>query len=265
MLVSFPSAGHTLQGHLHRPEGEGPFPAVMWSHGSEREPGSRSELGAFYASAGYALFIPHRRGHGRSPGEHFETSLGPKLLGMPRARAIEALIELHERHFEDTLAALRWLTRQPFVDCGRVALSGVSHGGIQTLLAAEADGGARAYVPFAPGATGWNGNPELQARLLVAVDSARSPIFLIQAANDYSLGPGEILGEALRNKGGLNLARVYPAYRETTQDGHGAFACSGSDKWGSDVLAFLAAAFALPSARRRRAASNGRASSVASR
>jgi dienelactone hydrolase len=227
---------------VHLPDGDGPFPGVMWNHGSEREPGSQDELGDFYTSAGYALFVPHRRGHGRSPGEHFEDTLGPQLLRMPRASAIEALIALHERQLQDTLDALDWLTSQPFVDRARVAVSGVSHGGIQTLLAAEAGAPARAYVPFAPGATGWEGNPELHSRLLLAVERSRAPIFLLQSANDHSLGPSKILGEALAKKQGLNRARVYPAYGETPNAGHGSFACSGSDVWGADVLPFLSAA-----------------------
>jgi carboxymethylenebutenolidase len=243
-------------GTLQRPEGDGPFSAVLWCHGSERRPGPQDDLAAFYTSAGYVFFAPHRRGHGVAPGAHFEDELGPELVRLPRADAIEALIRAHERRLEDTLAALRWLAEQPFVDAERVALSGVSHGGIQTLLAAEAGAGASAYVPFAPGATGWDGNPELQARLLLAAERAERPIFLIQAANDHSLGPSEVLGGVLRAKDGLNRARVYPAFGT---DGHGVFACSGAEVWGADVLAFLAEAL------RPRRASSGRASSAPSR
>ena len=263
MLVSFSSGGRTLEGYLHRPEGDGPFPAVVWNHGSEREPGSQEELGRFYASAGYALFVPHRRGHGRSPGEYFQDALEPQLRRMSRAAAVEALIGLHERALQDTLVALRWLARQPFVDASRVAMSGVSHGGIQTLLAAEAGAPARAFVPFAPAATAWDGNPELQARLLRAVERARPPIFLIQAANDHSLGPSRLLGKALASKGGLNGVRVYPAYGTTPDSGHGAFACSGAEVWGADVVSFLA--LAVATARRPRRRSSGRPSMVATR
>ena len=75
-------------------------------------------------------------------------------------------------------------------------MSGVSHGGVQTLLAAEADAGAQAYVPFAPAAMAWEGNPELHERLVQAVRGAQAPIFLVQAANDYSLGPSTVLGRS---------------------------------------------------------------------
>jgi hypothetical protein len=39
--------------------------------------------------------------------------------------------------------------------------------------------------------------------------------------------------------GAPNRAKVYPAYGETRQSGHGAFACQGTNVWGGDVLAFI--------------------------
>ena len=123
MLVSFRSGGDTLRGYLHRPEGNGPFPAIAWNHGSERSPGPRDELGEFYTSAGYVLFVPHRRGHGRSPGEHLAGALRSRAGTEPRDRIIAALIELHELHLQDVLAAANWLWRQPFVDASRMAMS----------------------------------------------------------------------------------------------------------------------------------------------
>ena len=127
-------------------------------------------------------------------------------------------------------------------------MSGVSHGAIQTLLAAESDAGMGAYVPFAPAAIAWEGNPELHARLLRAVRQAAAPVFLVQAANDHSLGPSEVLGAELQRMGARNRAAVYPPYGRTTDDGHGAFACRGMAVWGEDVRAFLAAALADRSA-----------------
>jgi dienelactone hydrolase len=239
MLVSFPGAEDTLRGYLHTPAGSGPFPAVVWNHGSERSPGPRDELGRFYTAAGYVLFVPHRRGHGRSPGDHFADALRSRARVEPRERVIAALIAVHELHVADVLAAADWLARRPFVDGDRMVMSGVSHGGIQTVLAAEARAGMRAYVPFAPGAIAWTGNPELHDRLRRAVVSADAPMFLLQARNDYSLGPSRVLGAELRRVGARNRTRVYPAYGETRAAGHGDFACRGTDVWGTDVRGFL--------------------------
>jgi carboxymethylenebutenolidase len=235
-LVSFPSGELTLRGFLYRPEGAGPFPAVVWNHGSEQLPGSRPELGAFYASAGYALFAPHRRGHGRSDGEYPLDALRALVTA---DTVVDAVIELHDLYLKDTTAAVEWLAVQPDVDAARMAMSGVSHGAIQALLAAEADLPTRAYLPFAPAAMAWDDSPALHERLARAVRQASAPIFLLQAENDYSLGPSEVLGEELERKGAPNRARVYPPYGSSQAAGHGDFACLGTDVWGSDVRAFL--------------------------
>lgn len=159
-----------------------------------------------------------------------------------REELIERVIKIHEIALRDTIAATRWLTGLPFVDADRVFMSGASHGGVQTLLAAEADLGARAYVAFAPGAIGWPGNPELHARLVRATRAAVAPILVAQARNDIDLGPSRTLGAVLRAKGGLNAASVFAPYGGTPEDGHSGFACEGTDVWGETVLAFLAAA-----------------------
>jgi len=38
--VVFPSGGRQLHGFLWKPEGTGPFRAIVWNHGSEKLPGS---------------------------------------------------------------------------------------------------------------------------------------------------------------------------------------------------------------------------------
>jgi pimeloyl-ACP methyl ester carboxylesterase len=217
------SYGDGLRGLLYGREGN----AVVWNHGSEREPEPRPELAELYLAAGYALFLPHRRGHGLSAGEYPID----ELRGQPRLG--EALVELHERYLADTLQAVGWLEDQ----MGRVAISGVSHGAIQSILAAT-----RPCVAFAPAAMAWSSVPELHSWLLAAVERASGPIFLLQARNDYDLGPAHVLGAALERKGPPNRVRVYPGYGDTAQAGHAGFACLGTGVWGPDVLRFLAAA-----------------------
>jgi dienelactone hydrolase len=234
--VSFPRGEETLRGYLFKPDGTGPFPAIVWNHGSESDAGSHDELGQFFTSAGYVLFVPHRYGHGRSPGEY---ALAAVSRAGSRAEVIVRIIELHELQLQDTLAAAGWLAAQSYVDASRTAMSGVSHGGIQTLLAAEDDARIGAHVAFAPAAMSWRGNPEIQERLLGAVAEARAPIFLIQAENDFDLGPSRVLGEELARKGAPNRARIYPPYGRTQRSGHGDFACLGTEVWGSDVCGFL--------------------------
>lgn len=241
-LVSFPSGALMLHGFLWRPQGRGPFPAILYNHGSEKLPGSFPTLGAFWTGKGCIFFVPHRSGHGRSPGAYIG-DLQEQLRAKESdpARVQHGIVALHERTNADVVAALAWLKRQPGVDAGRIAIAGISYGGIQTVLSAEKELGVRACVAFSPAAMSWRGNPPLRARLLQAVKKAKTPIFLLQAKNDYDLGPSELLGAELQRKGPPNRAKLYPAFgnADDPRDGHGGFAVRGSAVWGADVLAFL--------------------------
>jgi carboxymethylenebutenolidase len=235
--VTFPSGKLQLHGFLWKPDGPGPFPVILWNHGSEKLPGWRPALGAFYTAHNYVFFIPHRRGQGRSPGDYIEDV----LERTPRDERNRRMVELQEAEVEDVVAALSYLKSLPFVDGERIALSGCSYGGIQTLLAGERDLGVKALVPFAPGAMSWERNPILQDRLKQAVDRARAPVFLLQAENDFNLGPSRELGKEAKKKQVDFQSKVYPAFGSSHEDGHGGFCSTATDVWGNDVLVFLEA------------------------
>jgi carboxymethylenebutenolidase len=243
-LVSFPSVDLVLRGYLYKPQGTGPFPAIIWNHGSEKLPGQQPELARFYTKLGFVFFLPHRHGQGRSPGDYIE-DLIEKYAAIEKDRTLvrKYVVRLHEEYNLDVVAAVEWLKGQPFVDQQRLVMSGCSYGGIQTLLAAEKGLGVRAFAPFAPASKSWV-NTELRKRLLEAVLDAKAPLFLIQAQNDFSLGPSEVLGPMIKQKAPPNQARIYPPYGTTPQEGHWDFATKegGINIWGSDVLAFFQAA-----------------------
>jgi hypothetical protein len=81
----------------------------------------------------------------------------------------------------------------------------------------------------------------LRERLKRAVAGARGPVFILQAANDFSTDPVRTLGPVAERKGGRS--KLYPAFGSSEQDGHWAFATlrRGSDVWGGDVMEFLRA------------------------
>ena len=69
--------GQTLVGYVWKPAGDGPFPTLIWNHGSF-QPGTpmgsepklmkRLEpLANFYTGHGYLIFFPSRHGHIESP------------------------------------------------------------------------------------------------------------------------------------------------------------------------------------------------------
>jgi carboxymethylenebutenolidase len=233
--ITFPSGGRELHGFMWKPEGAGPFPAVLWNHGSEKLPGSQPALAKFYTAHSYVFFVPHRRGQGRSPGEYIQDLIAQAPPG-DRARR---MVELQQAEVEDVIAALNYLKSRSFVDPARIVISGCSYGGIQTLLAGEHDLGVKALVPFAPGAMSWDQNVLLQGRLVHAVDLARAPVFLIQAENDYNLSPSHVLSKEAIKKKKQFQSKIYPPFGSTHQDGHWGFCSSATDVWGNDVLAFL--------------------------
>lgn len=233
-LVAFPSASQNLYGFFYVPEGKGPFPAVLWNHGSEKRPGWQPALASFYNSHGFVFFLPHRRGQGKSP--------GPYILDEIRGSGTPlAAVQAQEAANEDVVAAMNWLRAQPEVDASRIVVSGCSFGGIQTLLTAKKGLGARAFIAFAPAAQSW-GNGALDQMLLRAVSQAKAPVFILQAKNDYSLQPTEVLGKIAKASGGQ--AKIYPGFGNTPQEGHWAFATTdaGIAVWGEDVLHFIEAA-----------------------
>lgn len=68
-IVTINAGDRTLHGVLYRPAGPGPFPAVLYNHGSA--PGMLNNqafeaLGPLFASRGWAFFAPYRRGQGLS-------------------------------------------------------------------------------------------------------------------------------------------------------------------------------------------------------
>lgn len=234
--VTFQSGNLQLHGFLWRPNGPGPFPAVLWNHGSEKLPGWRPELGNFYTSHSFVFFIPHRRGQGRSPGDYIEDLV---QQASPWQRA-KRMVDLQEVEVADVVAALNYLKSQSFVDPERIAVSGCSYGGIQTLLVGERDLGVKALVPFAPAAMSWEGNQPLRERLMRAVDDAKAPVFMIQAQNDYNLEPSKVLSKEAVKKHKDFQSKIYPSFGSSHQEGHGKFCATATDVWGADVLSFLA-------------------------
>jgi len=232
--VTFPSGDITLHGVLYKPEGTGPFPAVIYNHGSA--PGMMSEqafaaLGPVFASHGWVFFGPYRRGQGLS------ASAGPYIgdqiaaadkAGGTSAAAATMVRLLETDHLDDQLAALAWLRKQNFVRPNRIAVAGNSFGGIETVLGVERGGYAQS----------WAQAPELQSLMIRAVRNATAPIFFFQASNDFDPSPSKILSAEMNAAGKTYKLKIYPAYGDSSGDGH-TFGYFGSDVWANDVFGFL--------------------------
>lgn len=241
--VTIQAGQYQLHGCFWTPDGTGPFPVMIFNHGSEKnpQPCGPPDLGYFYQKQGFAFFTFQRHGHGASPGEYIMDLQRQAFIAhhFSRSAAQSEVVSLQELYNKDVELAVAWLKEQKLADAQRMAMTGISFGGIQTILTAEKRLGIRAFPAFAPAAQSWN--PVLADRLKRAVREARVPIFIIQAQNDYSLDPSKVLGPELEKKGSPNHAKIYPSFGTTAQDGHWGFGSrrDGIAVWAADVNAFL--------------------------
>src|SRR5712692_695627 len=214
--VTFPSGEITLHGVLYKPEGAGPFPAVIYNHGSA--PGMMSKeafaaLGPVFASHGWVFFGPYRRGQGLSASAG--PYIGDQIAAAEKAGGVSAaaatMVRLLETdHLDDQFAALAWLRKQSFVRPNRIAVAGNSFGGIETVLGVER-GGYCAGIDSAGGAQSWAQAPELQSLMTRAVRNAKAPIFFFQAANDFDLSPSKTLSAEMNE---VSKRRVSTSLRQ---------------------------------------------------
>lgn len=232
-LVAFPSGSRMLHGFLYKPAGSGPFPAIVFNHGSEKLPGPMTGQAQFYVPHGYALFVPHRRGHGRSQdaGEWID-----KVANDPPKFVAE--LEAQEA---DVGAAVEFLAAQPFVDPQRVAVSGCSLGGIEALLAAAHETKIAAAIDFAGASMTWARMPPLQESMKKAARDAKVPVFFVQAENDFDTTPSKVLDAEMRAAKKTSQVHIYPPNGTTPMDGHHFCAGGTSPGWGPEVLQFLEA------------------------
>jgi dienelactone hydrolase len=241
--VTFKNGNLTLVGFLFKPKGAGPFPAVIWNHGSEKNPGTSPQfdsVAAVFVPAGYAVFAPMRRGHGYSEGTYITDSVtrireasGPEAAGKLMVRLMES------EQLEDQLAGLAYLKHVASIDTTRLVVAGCSYGGIETLLAAERGAGFKAAVAISPAALSWNGNPFLRTRLTQAVSKINIPVMLIQPAKDASLEPSRVIGAEFKRLGKPYAGKVYPATGPETEQQHCFGGVKGMHVWAKDVVDFL--------------------------
>jgi dipeptidyl aminopeptidase/acylaminoacyl peptidase len=148
----------------------------------------------------------------------------------------------HETHLEDQLSTLTYLKQLSDVDAHRIAVAGCSYGGIQTVLAVEANAeqklGLRAAIDFAGGAESWK-SLSLRDRMIRAVRKANIPVLFIQAENDYDLGPSRTLAGELEQLGKPHKLLFFPPYGNTHAEGHGVFCSQATNVWGPAVTSFL--------------------------
>jgi carboxymethylenebutenolidase len=241
----------TLHAVLWRPQGRGPFPAILLNHGSGRTREDLERLGPYeqnaeklgpvFARHGYVFLYLFRRGVGLSSDQGANAvdlmNSESAAHGLEARNALQLQL-LDNREMGDALSALKFLRALPYVDAEDVALVGHSFGGSLTVLMAEREPNLRAVVVFSGAGYSFDRSPELRARLLAAVDHIAAPVFFIHAENDYSLSSGKVLDARRQQIGKPHRLKIYPPIGHTVDDGHD-FLHLGVNIWEPDVFAFL--------------------------
>ncbi len=114
--------GQPVPAFVYRPDGPGPFPALIDVHGGPTAQ-SRREFGRhrqYFVSKGYVVLVPNVRG---------STGYGKSWTRLDN-------MDLGGGPLKDILACKQWLVKEAHVDPARVAIMGASYGGYMTLAAA---------------------------------------------------------------------------------------------------------------------------------
>ena len=243
--VAFSSGDLTLSGILFKPQGDGPFPALIWNHGSEKAPGVSRQfdtVASIFVPMGYVVFAPIRRGHGYSQGRYIRDVIDQTKAreGLDAARRMVVRL-LETEQLDDQLAGLAYVKQLAFVDSRRLAVAGCSYGGIQTLLGAEKDVGYQAAISISPAALSWAHNTFLQKRLIRSVQDIDIPVLLLEPARDASLEPSRALGAEAARLGKRFMTKIYPDTGPEDERGHCFGGAKGMHVWAQDAKAFLAA------------------------
>jgi dienelactone hydrolase len=140
------------------PAGRGPFPTVVFNHGSTGRGVNPSEIkqtyapeavAQFFTERGWLVVFPQRRGRGNSDGLYDE-GLGSNRSGYTcdTERSLAGL----ERAIADLKAVTDALAKRSDVDQKRMVIAGVSRGGILSLaVAAKTPGTFVAAINFVGG------------------------------------------------------------------------------------------------------------------
>lgn len=236
----------SLEVVLFRPLTIGPYPLVVFHHGSTgngddpsafRRTYANETVARFFVARGWMVAFPQRRGRGASDGLYDEGFLPDRSrYSCLRDPALAGA----ERALQDADAALRHLLASTGVDPSRVLLAGHSRGGI--LAVAQA---GRFPVPVGGVLNfsgGWLGegcadaiavNRDLSAR---GGSAPAASLWLYADADPfYSLEHSRANFAAYRAAGGSGTFLAYA--RAPGLDGH--FLVDDAALWSADVAAFL--------------------------
>lgn len=185
--ITFPSGSTQLQAYIARPDGSGPFPALVLIHEVYGLNEDMQRVARLYAEQGYAAMAVNLY-YGRN---QFMCMMRYFMGMFANALKHSGILDLH--------AALDWLAAQPYVDRQRVGAAGFCMGGAFVVAWACTDQRLRVIAPYY-GAT--NPPAEALARSCPVVGSWPDP--------DFSTRAGKQLDAILDTHNVEHEIKIYP-------------------------------------------------------
>jgi dienelactone hydrolase len=238
--IFYRSGSLNLEAYVYTPPGKGPFPLVVYNHGSragqERTEWPVAFIARWLVPEGFAVMVPERRGYGKSEGATFSDEIG--------ADRGERFVQRMEEEAADVNAAVIYAKARLPIDPQRIMTIGYSFGGIVTTLAASESTSFMRIVNQAPGALNWGKSEPLRQALVAAAGKIRAPMLCMAAENDATIENARALCAAAKANGARVSVKIYPPFTtpraaNAAAPGHALFAPVGIDIWKADVLSFL--------------------------
>lgn len=215
----------------YRPQGAGPFPLIVLSHGSPANAAERAKMGRYraigpireFVNRGFAVIVPMRRGYGLTGGAWAETFYRCAAPDYAHA-GNEAAIDL--------LSTLAFVRNFPDIDHTRVVLVGQSAGGFASIAAASRQPpGVIAVVNFSGGRGGQPatspgepcGSDAMERVIGQYAKTIRVPVLWHYAENDRYFSPVHVNAwfQAFQAAGAPGTLVMQPPFG---RDGHSLFA-----------------------------------------
>jgi dienelactone hydrolase len=185
---------------IYRPQGAGPFPLIVLSHGSTKSASERLEMGRYrmipqireFIRRGFAVIAPIRRGYGATGGafaEDYGSCLNPKYY------------EAGQESAKDIIATVNFGSRLPYIKSDKILLVGQSGGGFASLSAASQNPpGVVGVISFAGGRGGRAdtnpGEPCCPEKLRDAIKrfakTIKVPVLWVYTENDKFFNPKHV-------------------------------------------------------------------------